>query len=456
MTKKTHSATRILLAAVCMAGVGPLLAAHAASNTAGAAPANPVSPARRARDPAQALTKALADPTAWPEQKLLAADGAGGDSFGYSVALSGTVAVVGALQATVNGHAAQGAAYIFTKIDGVWTQQQKLVASDGAQYDQFGKAVAIDGTTVLIGAQGASARAGAAYVFSATGGTWMQTQKLMSSDSAGNANFGGAVALKGSVAIVGEYNATVNGITQQGAAYVFTPTNGTWTQSQKLVASDGASDDQFGHAVALDGTTVAIGAWGATVNGNQSQGAVYLFSAAGGIWSETQKVIAGDGQAQDEFGRSIAVSGNELLVGAAYAAGGAGVVYAYRDDAAGWIQTQEFAASDSVSGDEFGYALAIDGSTALVGAIGVSSSNPDQGAAYTFVNANGSWSESNKLTASDGAHYDFFGYSVALNDADALVGAEAATVGGNAGQGAAYVYTRPADDRIFADGFDAP
>jgi len=445
MIRKPNLTAPILLALVCATIAAPLSAAAAG-----------------AIDPAQALQKTLAlqsDPNTWPQQKVSAADGASSDSFGYSVAVSGDFAVVGALQATVDGNSYQGAAYVFAKSGGVWTQQQKLTASDGTENAQFGKSVAIDGNTILIGAQSDSTWRGAAYVFTESAGTWTQAQKLTASDSQTSSYFGGAVALQGSVAVVGEYNATIDGVIQQGAAYVFTESNGTWTQSQKLIASDGAIQDQFGHAVALDGATIAISAWSATINGNVSQGALYLFTNSGGSWTQTQKLVVADGQQDDEFGRSIALSGNDLLVGAAYAAVGSndqqGAVYVFAGDTGTWTQTQKLSASDGAGGDEFGYAMAIDGSTVVIGAIGaVINDDINAGAAYVFAKQNDSWSQLDELLPSDGAQNSFFGYAIGMSDADVLIGAELANVGGNAGQGDAYFFARAANDLIFSDGFD--
>ncbi len=277
------------------------------------------------------------DPLVWLEQKVIASDGAAGDRFGFSVALSGSTALVGAPNATVNGNQYQGAAYVFSESGGTWSQTAKLTASDGAAYDFFGISVAVSGSTAIVCAENATVNGngsqGAAYVFSDSGGTWSQTAKLTASDGATGDAFGSSVVLVGSTALVGAVNATVNGNFAQGAAYVFSDSGGTWSQTAKLTASDGAANDQFGFSVALSGSTALVGAYRATVNGNSAQGAAYVFTESGDTWAQSQKLTANDGAAYDFFGFSVAVSGSTAIVCAEGATvngnGGQGTAYFY-------------------------------------------------------------------------------------------------------------------------------
>ena len=333
------------------------------------------------------------------QQKLTAFGGAANDSFGISVSLSadGSTALIGANYATVGAYTFQGAAYVFVLSGGTWSQVQKLTALDGAADDNFGLRVSLsaDGSTALIGAYnaavGGNAGQGAAYVFVNSGGTWSQQQKLTASVGAAGAYFGISVSLSadGSTALIGAYAARVGGNVNQGAAYVFVLSGGTWSQQQELTASDGAASAYFGISVSLsaDGSTALIGAYAANVGVNTAQGAAYVFVLSGGTWSQQQELTASDGAAYDQFGISVLLSA--------------------------------------------------DGSTAL---IGVAYANAYQGAAYVFVLSGGIWSQQQKLTASDGAANDQFGISVSLS-ADgnsALIGANNAKVGGEAHQGAAY------------------
>ena len=399
------------------------------------------------------------------QAELTASDGAAGDQFGFSIALSGdgNTAVVGAFGHTVNGNVYQGAAYVFTNSGGNWSQQAELSASDGAAGDWFGDSVALsgDGNTAVLGASGHAVNGnqiqGAAYVFTNSAGSWSQQAELTASDGVYDDEFGISVALSsdGNTALVGALFHTVNGNTNyQGAAYVFTNSAGSWSQQQELTASDGAGGDLFGNSVTLssDGNTALVGAYAHTVNGNRYQGAGYVFTNSAGSWSQQQELTASDGAESDYFGNSVALSsdGNTALVGAyAHTVNGnryQGAGYVFTNSAGSWSQQAELTASDGVYDDEFGISVALssDGNTALVGALfhTVNGNTNYQGAAYVFTNSAGSWSQQQELTASDGAGGDLFGNSVTLSSDGntALVGAYAHTVNGNVNQGAAYTF----------------
>jgi hypothetical protein len=209
---------------------------------------------------------------------------------------------------------------VFTRAAGAWTQQAKLVASDGAAGDQFGFSVALDGDTVVIGAfrdDDKGSDSGSAYVFTRAGSGWTQQAKLVASDGAAGDQFGWSVALDGDTAVIGARLDDDKGI-DSGSAYVFTRAGGAWTQQAKLVASDGAAGDQFGFSVALDGDTAVIGAFGDDDNGSDS-GSAYVFTRAGSGWSETLKLLASDGKAFDLLGYyngAVDISGSTVLAGA--------------------------------------------------------------------------------------------------------------------------------------------
>jgi hypothetical protein len=201
------------------------------------------------------------------------------------VALDGETALVGAHLAPVGGNTWQGTAYVFTRSGASWSQQQKLVAAGGAGSDFFGISVALDGNTALVGAYRAdvdgTSSQGAAYVFTRSGASWSQQQKLVAADGAADDEFGISVALDGQTALVGANLANVGGNSSQGAAYVFRRSGTNWNQEQKLVAPDGAAGDQLGISVALDGETALVGADRANVGGNSNQGKVYFFERQG-------------------------------------------------------------------------------------------------------------------------------------------------------------------------------
>ena len=212
------------------------------------------------------------------QAELTASPGAFEDQFGGSVSLSGTTALIGAPVQTVQSQA-QGAAYVFTESGTTWSQQSELTASDGLFGDLFGTSVSISGTTALVGADhsvGSNTRQGAAYVFTESGTTWSQQSELTASDGAAGDHFGGSVSLSGTTALIGSIGHTAGSATDAGAAYVFTGSGGTWSQQAELTASDGGGG--LGAGVSLSGTTALAGApfhaGGAVAN----QGAAYVFS----------------------------------------------------------------------------------------------------------------------------------------------------------------------------------
>ena len=273
-------------------------------------------------DAAHARYPLNVDPLVWVEQEVTASDGAASDMFGYSVALSGPTALVGAPQHQVGGNADQGAAYIYNKINGVWSQTAELTASDGAARDYFGNSVALNGTTALAGAPfhqvGSNGSQGAAYVYTETNGVWSQTAELTASDGAASDAFGYSVALIGPTALVGAPNHN----SKVGAAYVFTGGSGIWSQAAELSLSGVTGDIELGYSVALIGpnTIALVGTPFIMIGAQTEQGAVFVYTEPAGGWTSTSsyttRLTAGDGTAYDWFGTSLAGSGSNVLVGA--------------------------------------------------------------------------------------------------------------------------------------------
>ena len=411
-----------------------------ASSTGGASSVPPT--LRSAIHRTLAADARIGEPSGWIEQEVTADDGATGDDFGISVALDGTTALIGASYE----NSGTGAVYVFTETDGVWSQAQKLTASDGAANDWFGESVAIQGDTVLIGgSQYLNFGNGVAYVFTRSGGTWSEAQKLTASDGIGRDQFGISVALDGTTALIGAYGANF----YQGAAYVFDESGGTWSQTQKLTASDASMNADFGVAVTLQGNTALLGAYGDT----SYQGAAYIFTNDGTTWTQQQKLTADDGAGNDHLGISVALDGNTAFVGAEGATVGEnshqGAAYVFTSSDGTWSQSQKLTSSDGAAWDYFGRSVAIVGTSALVGAYGP---NAQQGAAYAFTTSGDTWSQAQELTASDAAQGAQYGIMVALSGASALVGAN----GADSFTGSAYFYATPTapNDTIFANGFD--
>jgi uncharacterized protein (DUF2345 family) len=336
-----------------------------------------------------------------------------------------------------------------------WVQLAKLTASDGAANDYFGASVAISGDTVVVGAYGDDSYKGSAYVFVRPGGGWATTStytaRLTASDGAAGDQFGASVAISGDTVVVGAYYDDIGGKDNQGSAYVFVRPGGGWvdmTETARLTASDGAAGDQFGASVAISGDTVVVGA----PYDDGYKGSAYVFVRPAGVWATTStytaRLTASDRAANDYFGASVAISGDTVVVGAYGDDSEKGSAYVFVRPVGGWVdmtETAKLTASDGEAGDRFGYSVAISGDTVVVGAYGDDiGSNADQGSAYVFVRPGGGWVTTStytaKLTASDGAAEDYFGASVAISGDTVVVGALGDDIGSNADQGSAYIF----------------
>lgn len=379
------------------------------------------------------------------EQKVTASDGTANTFFGSAAAIKRTHAVIGA-----DGDASfRGSAYVFKKTGHTWTEGQKLVPSDGLPGDEFGYRVALDSGYLLVTAFSATVNGvvaqGAAYAFTNVAGTFSETQKLTASDGGLFDNFGASVSIDGDTLVIGANGATVGSNPAQGAVYVFTLVNGTWTETQKLTADDGAAFDNFGLSAALHGSTILVGSPQAVIGSAFAQGAVYVFTNSGGTWSQTQKLTASDGAASDSFGESVAISHNNALVGAFGATvdghAGAGAAYFFTNLSGNWSQTQKLTASDPGTFFNFGNTLTLHNRKAIIAAdVATVDGHTSQGKVYIFLNQGGTWSESDTLTASDGTTDDFFGAALALGPGTVLVSTPHPVINGNSFQGAAYFF----------------
>ena len=304
----------------------------------------------------------------WQETKLLASDGASNDYFGISVATSGDTVVVGAHHDDDNGNDS-GSAYIY-RFDGISWIETKLLPSDGATDDLFGASVATSGDTVVVGAlhdDDNGSNSGSAYIYKLAGGVWQET-KLLASDGASNDYFGRKVATHGDTVVVGASGDNDSGA-GSGSAYIYRFDGISWIET-KLLASDGATDDLFGLSVATSGDTVVVGAHHDDDNGSRS-GSAYIYKLAGGVWQET-KLLASDGASNDYFGRKVATHGDTVVVGASGDddnVNDSGSAYIYRFDGISWIETK-LLASDAIYYDLFGSSVAISGDKVVVGALG--------------------------------------------------------------------------------------
>jgi uncharacterized repeat protein (TIGR01451 family) len=380
--------------------------------------------------------------TTWTlQQGLWAADGVADDRFGWSISLSGDTVVVGAPMADVAGQTDAGAAYVFVRSGTTWTEQQKLVASDGATLDQFGWKVAASGDTVAVGAPlddvAGQNGVGSAYVFARSGTVWTEQQHLLASDGQTDDTFGESVALGGDTAVVGARNA--DGVTiNSGAAYVFVRAGTAWTEQQKLAASDGAAGDAFGDASSISGDTVVVGAPFDTVGPSSFAGSAYVFVRSGTTWTEQQQLAASDGSISDAFGWSVSVSGDTVVAGAPFD-GNNGSAYLFVRSGTTWTEQQKVVPSAPTGIDFFGLSVSLSGDTAVVGA---SAGGAGVGSAYVFVRSGATWPAQQRIAAPDPQAVDRFGQSVSVSGDTVVVGAPADNTPFGVAAGSASVFVR--------------
>lgn len=388
----------------------------------------------------------------WTQQtKLTANNGVAGDRFGSAVSLVGDTAIVAAPVAATSGAGEAGGAYIFSRSGTAWNQQSSLDSGDGGAYDRFGAAVSLDGDTALIGTPqdntAGGIYAGSAYAFVRTGSNWQLQAKLQAEDGSPNARFGGSVSLDSDTAIVGAFQDNTAGGEAAGSAYAFVRSNGFWTQQAKLEGDDSSASDSFGCSVSMKGNTAIVGARGYDSTGEFNTGGAYVFVRTGVSWAQQARLTASDGNSDDLFGHSIALDGDTALVGAfsAYVEekGGVGCVYVFTRSGNSWIEQSKLTAADGAAYDYFGYSLSLEGDTALIGAVyGDTAGGVNAGSAYVFVSSNGIWTQQAKLVASEGSESDNFGSSVSLNGNTSIVGAPQDGPSGAGKAGNAYIFVR--------------
>ena len=455
----------------------------------------------------QTFNSTVLNPLYALQSYLKASNTGANDYLGFSVSVSGDTAVVGAYgeassSTGVNsipdeGAPNSGVAYVFVRSGTNWTEQASLKASNTGGGDRFGTSVGISGDTVVIGApwEGSSTTgvnstpnegaygSGAAYVFVRSGTTWTEQAYLKASNTGASDYFGRSVAVSGETVVVGAYfedssttgvNSTPNeGTTDPGAAYVFVRSGTTWTEQAYLKASNTGAGDNFGSSVAVSGDTVVVGASGESsntkgVNSSPNEdasysGAAYVFLRSGETWTQQAYLKASNTGANDSFGKSVAVSGDTVVIGAYgedssstgvnsssnEGALDSGAAYVFTRNGTTWTQQAYLKAGNTGATDQFGWSVTVSGDTVVVGANGEDSSTKrvnstpdegaaDSGAAYVFVRSGGTWTQKGYLKAGNTGQKDALGYSVGISGDRVVVGAPR-----QASSGAAYFYATP-------------
>ncbi|MDY7110355.1 MAG: FG-GAP repeat protein [Planctomycetota bacterium] len=352
-------------------------------------------------------------------EKLLAPDGDEQDNFGAGIAIDGDVIVVGAPDVTGE---TSGAAYVY-RFDGeAWGFEQKLIPSEPQPAQYFGYSVAIHESAIIAGAWGDTVndvQSGSAWVFRHTRGGWIEEAMLAPADAADGDRFGFSVDIDAQRAIVGaiwnsdEYQ-------HRGAAFVFRRDGDVWTQEAKLLASDGEAGDWFGQAVALDNDVAIV-----TISRNELGGPAYAYRRNGTTWQE-EGTLEPPGSAGTQFGIAAAMHGDVAVIGASFdheLGEKAGAAYVFHQVDAEWAQRAKLLASDGQPDDQFGHSVGSDGQTVIVGARWDQPYGYQSGSAYLFESDGGSWIESSTLIAPDGEEGDRFGFAVGVDGDIAAVGA---------------------------------
>lgn len=347
----------------------------------------------------------------------------------------------------------------------------KAVASDRAEDDRLGYAVSIDGNFAAVGAYGddfggSNPNMGSVYIYEMQGkNNWVQVQKLFASDQDDYDRFGWSVDMDGDFLVIGAYGEDddvndANPLSKAGSAYIFQNISGTWTETQKIVASDREEDDEFGWSVAVHDSTIVVGAHiedhdASGANFKYHSGSTYMFELDGtGTWNQTQKVVANDRWVDmnypngysgedlaDQFGHTVDIWGDYMIVGALHhdyattsptltgALWSSGAAYIFERSGGIWTQVQKIQNSDRTAWDRFGSAVAIDTNVIIVGVWAEdedengNNSLMNSGSAYMFErNTGGVWNETQKISPNDRNSGDHFGWSVDFKDTLMVIG----------------------------------
>ena len=363
------------------------------------------------------------------QTKLISDDGLPGDEFGNSVSVDGNIVVIGAPSHYSSN---QGNAYVFRFEGNEWIQEAKLTASDGSMGDTFGYTVCISGNVVIVGAYGdddQGENAGAAYIYRYDGSTWIEEQKLLASDGGFIDYFGSSVSISGDTAIVGADNddGANNSSWETGAAYIYRYDGSTWIEEQKLLASDGAGYDYFGQSVSISGDTAVVGACN-DHSSSSNPGTVYIYRFNGSRWVEEEILTKGVHPNLDRFGESVCISDEIVIVGAHFESedgkgSRSGSSYVYRFNGNEWLEEAKLVASDGENYHHFGNSLCISEENIIIGAWGDNYNGSATGSAYMFHFDGVEWVETGKLLASDGASDYNFGYGVGISGNVVAIGA---------------------------------
>lgn len=363
----------------------------------------------------------------------VASDGEVGDQFGYSVAINGNYAIVGAPYDNIGANSDQGSAYIFFFNGTSWVEQAKLVASGGSPDDNFGFSVAINGDYAIVGAPydnvGIDADQGSAYIFTRSGINWTQQASITGSSATAGDNFGHSVSIDGAYAAIGAPRDDVGANNDQGTAYVFFRTGISWAQQDYVTLPSGAAGDRFGHAVSLSGNFLVAGAPNDDVTATIDAGSVHFFTRSGTDWSHEQ-VLTYTNNPNYHFGNSVSVSGDRMAAGSPGEGNtgytGSGRAYFHNGSTwetspnGNWLNT--LLGMDNDADERFGCAVSVAGNSLIVGAYLNNDAANLAGRAYLIQTDGTDWYFVRYIIDPLGGPTQLAGYSVGASASTVVVG----------------------------------
>jgi hypothetical protein len=390
--------------------------------------------------------------------------GAAYDTFGSSVSLSGNKALIGSPFDDDNGHNS-GAAYLFELINGEWVLIQKIFASNGKEYDFFGYSVSLSGNMALIGSPQISTELsngnGQAYVFERINNKWVESQVLSANDGTTGDNFGFAVSLDLNKALIGANEDKIGSSRKKGSAYFFDYTQSTgWIETQKIIVENDNGSNLFGSSVLISGDKAIIGAPKKTQNDSNIDGAVYVlaFDPDSNLWSHTQLLTStyfSESTIRANFGTSLDLNGTRLIIGAPNDKRftfNSGAVYIYNLIEGNWVVSSRLLPRSAGAIDGFGFSVKISENRAVIGSFRQGVNSGFEGGVYIFDYNGSHWYENHIIKANNGAFFDNFGVSLGLDGNTLLVGANNYDTDRGTNSGAAFIYD--ITELIFSDGFE--
>jgi hypothetical protein len=378
------------------------------------------------------------------EQARLDPNGGTPTRFGHALGISGDLCVVGDPWLSMG----QGRAYVYVRSGSSWTFEAEFLPPTPKTFEMFAEAVAVDGDRIVIGVPLEKAFGtfpGAAYVYVRSGTTWAQEAQLFSSVPMANDEFGYAVTISGDTIAVGAWGEDHTNQNDAGAVYVFVWNGATWIEQARLVGIGSLDNDYFGRALDLDGDTLLVGESRDDTPAGTRAGSASVFVRTGTVWNLQQKLTASDAQMEDRFGRSVALHGDTVVVGAPQEDGpgsNSGAAYVFTRAGTVWTEEAKLAPTKHSAGDRFGRDVEVDGATVAVGAPDVAHSGfAEAGTMYFFARAGTTWTQRGESTSSTPSSGSFYGQSVAIDGATLAVGSPAdGGPGLGVDEGAVFLY----------------